>query len=303
VCLEGVGTAPLTGGPTMIFNGTAPFIDRVELGVIRQGTNALAGLKPDPNYYMDPFICDTNYGYYAEWNPSTGVTNNVDVAPGYSTVLAGPSNDLRLAEKANAAAPGAYYLQFALLNNVFGPPLQDNAHVTMLVTYYDDPALAGASIFLNVYETWINGNSSIINPSAPYNVPVTLQGSDQWKDAYFELPDVNFVPNSVCKYAAYSSGPLYVSRVRYDLIRPCGSFEGINYLQTLRITDPNTNVNVNWFGTAALQSAQTVGGLYSSVVTVTNTVTNSYTAPAMNNAEFFRLQYPGYPPYLSTNRP
>lgn len=303
VCLEGVGTAPLTGGPTVIFNGNYPYIDRVELGVIQQGTNALAGLTPDPNYHMDPFICDTNYGYYAEWNPNGGVTNNVDIAPGYTAVLAGPSYDLRLAEKANLAAPGVYYLQFALLNNVFGPALQDNADVTMLVTYYDDPALVGAQIFPNIYETWIDGNSSPITPSAPYNVPVTLQGSGQWKDAYFELPNVNFVPNSVCRYATYASGPVYVSRVRYDVIRPCGSFEGINYLQTLRITGTNTNVNVNWFGTAALQSAQTVAGLYSSVVTVTNTLTNSYTPPATNNAEFFRLQYPGYPPYLSTNTP
>jgi hypothetical protein len=87
------------------------------------------------------------------------------------------------------------------------------------------------------------------------------------------------------------------------VIRPCGSFEGINYLQTLGITGTNSNVNVNWFGTAALQSAQTVTGLYSNVVTVTNTLTNYYTMPATNNAEFFRLQYPGYPPYLSTNTP
>jgi hypothetical protein len=201
------------------------------------------------------------------------------------------------------AGPGAYYLQFALLNNVFGPALQDNADVTMLVTYYDDPALVGAQIFPNTYETWINGYSSIINPSAPYNIPVTLQGSGQWKDAYFELPNVSFAPNSVCKYAAYSSGPIYVSRVRYDVIRPCGSFEGINYLQTLWIAGTNANVNVKWFGTAALQSAPTMAGLYSNVVTVTNTLTNSYTPPATNNAEFFRLQYPGYPPYLSTNTP
>jgi hypothetical protein len=303
VCLEGVGTAPLTGGPTVIFNGNYPYIDRVELGVIQQGTNALAGLKPDANYYMDPFICDTNYGYYAEWNPSAGITNNVDIAPGYGTVLAGPSYDLRLAEKANVAGAGAYYLQFALLNNVFGPALQDNADVTMLVTYYDDPALVGAQIFPNTYETWIDGFSSIINPSAPYNVPVTLQGSGQWKDAYFELPNVSFAPNSVCKYAAYSTAPLYVSRVRYDVIRPCGSFEGINYLQTIGITGTNASVTVNWFGTAALQSAQTVTGLYSNVVTVTNTLANTYGMPATNSAEFFRLQYPGYPPYLSTNTP
>src|ERR1017187_9686088 len=78
VDLEGVNTTQLTGGPTVVFNGGLPYIDRVELGVIRTGTNALAGLTPDPAYHIDPFICLTNYGYYAEWNPSAGVFNNVD---------------------------------------------------------------------------------------------------------------------------------------------------------------------------------------------------------------------------------
>ena len=35
VNLVGVGTAPLTGGPTLSFVGGFPFIDRVELGVFR----------------------------------------------------------------------------------------------------------------------------------------------------------------------------------------------------------------------------------------------------------------------------
>ena len=46
VDLVGVGTAPLTGGPTLsiVPNGGYPFIDRIELGIFRTGTNALAGL-------------------------------------------------------------------------------------------------------------------------------------------------------------------------------------------------------------------------------------------------------------------
>ena len=39
VNLAGVNTTPLTGGPRLIFNGGFPFIDRVELGVVRSGTN------------------------------------------------------------------------------------------------------------------------------------------------------------------------------------------------------------------------------------------------------------------------
>src|ERR1022692_3222897 len=44
--LQGVNTAPLTGGPTVLFVGALPYIDRVELGVIRTGPNALAGQIP-----------------------------------------------------------------------------------------------------------------------------------------------------------------------------------------------------------------------------------------------------------------
>ena len=295
--LQGVNTAPLTGGPTVLFSEAAPSIDRVELGVIQQGTNGLAGLTPDPSYHMDPFICETNYGYYAEWDPHGGVTNNVNVGPGYNTSLAGPSNDRRIAEAPFDTGAGVWYLQFALLNNVFGPGLQDNAHVSMLVTYYDDPAHVGAQLFPNTYQTYINGVSTVFTPSTP-NGRATLQGTGKWVDAYWEIPDVNFTLQSVCRYAA--TGPIRVSRVRYDVIRPCGSFEGINMLQTIGITATNANVNVNWFGTATLQSAQDVAGLYSNVGSVTNSLNNSYTPPATNNAEFFRLQYPEYPPYLKT---
>ncbi len=311
--LEGVGTAPLTGGPTLGFWQTGPslpYVDRVELGVIQTGTNALAGQIPDPNYHLNPLICTTNYGYYAEWNPHAGVTNNVSIAGGYATALAGPPSDQRLAEVSSAAgSPGVYYFNFDLLNNVFGPALQDNADVTMLVTYYDDPAIyaldTNAQIFPNTYETLIDGTAGSTTPQAPYGQPAILQGTGKWVDAYWEIPNVNFSSGNVCRFAAF--GPtnvsLYVSRIRFDVIRPCGPFEGINYLQTLGITNINTNVNVNWFGTAALQSAPAVAGQYNNVVTVTNTTTNSYTPPTPHNALFFRLQYPGYPAYLSTNTP
>ncbi len=81
--LNGVNTSPLTGGPTIQFNGSVPYIDRVEVGLIRTGTNALAGQIPDPDYHINPFICGTNYGYYAEWNPSAGIINNVDLSASY----------------------------------------------------------------------------------------------------------------------------------------------------------------------------------------------------------------------------
>ncbi len=304
--LQGVNTAPLTGGPTVYFNGYYPAIDRVELGVIRTGTNALAGQIPDPSYNMDPFVCSTNYGYYAEWNPNAGITNNLDIASGYSTALAGPNNDQRISEVAKYNGPaGVYYLEFGLLNSVFGPVLQDNADVVMTLTYYDDPAQAGAELLPNTYNTWVNGNQAVISPSAPYDTPVTLQGSGQWKDAQFELPNVNFYGAYMCRFNTYyaDSGPIYVSRVRFDVIRPCGPFLGIDYLQSLGMTNANPNLELNWRGSAALQAAPAVTGMYASVANVTNTAVNIYTMPMTNNAQFFRLQFPAYPSYLSTNTP
>ncbi len=321
VDLEGAGTSPLTGGPTLIFNGAFPMIDRVELGVIREGTNALAGQIPAPDYRINPLICDTNYGYYAEWDPHDGITNNLDVGTSGGdqqmvVQMAGPTNDQRLAE-APAPGSGNNNIQFALLNQAFGPNLQDNSHVSMVLTYYDDPALAGAKLAPNAYYSLVNGTPTIIGaPHAPYNVSVTLKGTGKWQDAYFELPDVNFQgvnqgPQSVVRFQTTPADPnnkdtgdIFVSRVRFDVIRPCGPFEGINMLQPAGITaGTNANVNVQWFGTATLQSATNLTGSYNSVLSITNHQANTYTEPTTNSANFFRLKYPPYPPYLGTNAP
>jgi hypothetical protein len=315
VDLEGVDTAPLTGGPTLAISGTPPFMDRVELGVIRAGTNVLAGLTPAPDYFMNPLICLTNYGYYAEWAPYLGITNNLDSgAPGggdQNMVLtnAGPPDDLRLSE-APAPGSGNNNLQFPLLNQVFGPSLQDNADVIIEMTYYDDPALVGATIYPQVYQSWVGGVSAITFPQPPYNNRAVLQGTGTWKDAYFELPNVNFNgvnegPQSLVRFETGSvpgtnaAAVVYVSRVRYDVIRPCGPFEGIDMLQSLGITSSTTNVNVNWRGTATLQAASNVLGPFTNAATVLNNLTNNYT-PTATGAQFFRLQFPGYPSYLST---
>jgi hypothetical protein len=320
VDLAGINTAPLTGGPILIFNGTAPFIDRFELGIERTGTNALAGLDPDPSFLLNPLICDTNYGYFAEWAPYLGITNNLTIGgsggdQNMAVQMAGPTNDQRLSE-APAPGSGNNNLQFALENNVFGPTYQDNADVIMIYTYYDDPALAGATLYPQVYTTLNFGASDIIPPPAPYNTVATLKGTGQWVDAYFELPNVNFAgvnqgPQSVVRFetspppGTNTAASIFVSRVRYDVVRPCGPFEGINMLQNMSITGTNNqSIAVKWFGTAAVQSAIAVQGPYTtSTTTVTNVLTNSYSPPGLSNALFFRLIYPSYPGYLSTNTP
>jgi hypothetical protein len=308
--LNGVNTAPLTGGPVMLFNGSVPFIDRVEVGVVRTGTNALAGQIPDPDYHINPFICGTNYGYYAEWNPTTGLTTNVDVPSGYSTALVGPSGDQRLAEVPTSAPGGHYYEDWNLLNSVFGPDYQDNADVIMNVTYYDDPAFAGVgitnTIYPNVYSTMVDGSVGIISPTAPYGQAIILQGTGKWQVAQFELPDVNFKSGSgslqhVARFA--SSAPVYVSRVQFNVLRPCGSYEGVDYLQALGMDRTNAQINLNWRGQATVQGAPAVTGGYGAVVSVTNTVNNVYSPPMTNRAEFFRLQTPGYPTNIPGDAP
>jgi hypothetical protein len=223
--------------------------------------------------------------------------------------LAGPTNDQRLAE-APAPGSGSVNIQFALLNNVFGPSLQDNANVSIQLTYYDDPNLVGARIGLNAYNSYVNGIATIIGaPPAPYNARVTLKGTGNWVDAYFYLPNVDFIgvnqgPQSVCRITTsravstnLDSGVIFVSRIRYDVIRPCGPFQGINMLQSIGIQQTNQVPKVSWFGSATLQSAPAVGGLYTNVLSVTNALTNSYAPPTIKPAQFFRLQYPPYPSF------
>ncbi len=309
VNLAGVNTAPLTGGPRLVFNGGAPFIDRIELGVVRSGTNALAGLDPDPTYFVNPLICSTNYSYYVELDLKAGVTNGLDVGSSggdqqMAVEMAGPPSDQRLSVRPDG---GNNNLQFQILNQVFGPSYQDNADVAIALTYYDDPAMAGATLRPQVYQSWIYGASTITFPVAPYDTRVTLAGTGQWRDAYFELPNVNFNgvnqgPQSLVRYqttpanaADPTTGYVHVSRVRYDVVRPCGLHQGINMFQTLQITNSTGNATVGWFGTATLESAPSATGSWTDVVSLTNTVRNSYSPTAPKQSQLFRLRYPPLP--------
>jgi hypothetical protein len=244
VDLAGFNTTPLTGGPRLIFNGGFPFVDRAELGVYRTGTNALAGLDPDSTFYLDPMICSTNYANYAELDLQNGISNGIGVGTSGGDQLmvvetAGPANDQRLSER-----PDGIYnnIQFAILNTVFGPSYQDNARVAQVLTYYDDPAMVGATLYPQVYQSWVSGASTLLFPNQA-QVAVTLTGSGKWLDAYFELPDANFngvnqTPQSLVRYETTpatagdpTTGYIHVSRVRYAVIRPCGPSAGINLLQ------------------------------------------------------------------------
>ena len=244
VALAGINTTPLTGGPRMVFNGGSPFFDRIELGILRAGTNALAGLDPDPTFYLDPNICTTNYGNYAELDLPNGIKNNLDVGTSGGdqpmvVEMAGPAGDQRLSLRPDGTANN---IQFSILNGAFGPTYQDNARVAQVLTYYDDPTMVGATLYPQVYQSWVGGVSTLKFPNQNM-VAVTLKGTDKWLDAYFELPDANFTgvnqgPQSLVRYETTpatngvpASGFVHVSRVRYAVIRTCGPNDGNNLLQ------------------------------------------------------------------------
>jgi hypothetical protein len=309
VDLKGVNTGTFTGGPRLLFSGGFPFIDKIELGVVRSGTNVLAGLDPDPAFLINPLICTTNYAYFAELDLQKGITNGLDVGTSGGDQLmvvemAGPPGDLRLSLRPDG---GDVNLQFQILNSVFGPSYQDNTRASMRLTYYDDPALVGASLRPQVYRTYVNGLSQIIPPPPPYNTRATLTGTGKWLEAYFELPNADFEgvnqgPQSLVRFQTTravssdpTSGNVHVSRVRYDIMRPCGPYIGINMLQALGISQTNNQPRPNWFGSATLVGSPVVNGTYTNVLSVTNITTNTYAPPTLQPAQFFRLKFPPLP--------
>jgi hypothetical protein len=324
VNLTGINTGGLTGGPRLTFNGGFPFIDRIELGVVRSGTNVLAGLDPDTSYLLDPKICFTNYGYFVELDLQNGITNGLTTGSSGGdqnmvAELVGPPSDMRLAL---APTAGNNNIQFAIIPGAsslppLGPTYQDNLDVLMALTYYDDPAMKGARLYPWPYNSLKNGTPFITFPNQltgnnafglPYSYRETLAGSGTWKVAYFELPNVNLAgvnqgPQSVVRFqtdpatnGVPASGYIHVTRVRYDVYRPCGDFQGINMFQHVGIAKTNPAVSVGWRGQATLQSATSLTGTWSDVVSVTNTVPNNYVPPTALPAQFFRLKFRPVPP-------
>jgi hypothetical protein len=323
VDLAGVNTGGLTGGPRLIFSGGSPFIDKIELGVVRSGTNVLAGKDPDPTFLLNPLICTTNYSYYVELDLQNAITNGLTTGNSGGdqqmvVELTGPAGDMRLSE---APTGGNNNLQFAIIPGAsllppLGPTYQDNADVLMALTYYDDPAMVGARLYPWPYSTLKSGVNGITFPNQlvgtnmfgkPYSYRETLSGSGTWKVAYFELPNVNLAgvnqgPQSVARFqtdpatnGVPASGYIHVTRVRYDVVRPCGIYEGINMFQLLSINKTNPSVNVGWFGQATLQAKPILTGGWTDLLSVTNIVTNSY-IPTPLSSQFFRLKFPPLPP-------
>jgi hypothetical protein len=246
VNLKGVNTGTLTGGPRLIFEGEKVLISSVDLAVLRTGTHPLAGQDPLADCFEDPQICTDAYGSFAELDLQKGIQNGL--APGSSggdqnmiQAEAGPAKDRRQAIRPafDDGTPGSthQYMNFAITDQALGPSSQPNAQLAICVTYYDDPALAGATFRPEVYQSDRGGQIGLA--FTPGDVAVTLEGTDQWRDAYFEIADMKFNgvnqgPQAAARFVfgptSAPYGKVCFTRVRYAVIRPCGAKAGVNLL-------------------------------------------------------------------------
>lgn len=253
VNLSGVNTGNLTGGPRLIFDAGSIPVSRVDIGVIRGGDHPLAGVDPLADCYEDPLICSDIYGNFAELDLHLDIQNGI--APGSSggdqemiVEEAGPSGDRRMAIRPafDDGSPNFnhQFLNFALVDEVFGPTSQPNAHLSICVTYYDNPELVGASFRPEVYQ--VDRTGLVTFGFTSPDIAVELTGSGEWKDAYFEIPEIKFNgvnqgPQAAARFSL--SDKIHFTRVRYGIIRPCGPFEGINPLEECKpLEAPNLRI-------------------------------------------------------------
>lgn len=240
VNLKGVNAGTLTAGPRFSSENGKVFVSRVDLAVLRIGNHPLAGQDPLADCFADPNICTGAYGSFAELDLAKDIKNGLDVGSsgGDQEMIqeeAGPAGDRRNAIRParEDGTPGFahQYLNFSITGEALGPNSQPNANLAICVEYYDDPALTGARLKPEVYFTENNGQNNLA--FTPDTFFVTLEGTDAWRTAYWELPNVKFNgvnqgPQAAARF--YLSDKIFVSHVRYGVIRPCGPDAGKNPL-------------------------------------------------------------------------
>ncbi|MBN2326455.1 MAG: hypothetical protein JXR73_04810 [Candidatus Omnitrophica bacterium] len=237
VKLKGVNVDGGQAAARFTFGGPV-YISRLRLGVIRtSGVNE--GVDPIPDAY--PFDPDP-YGIYAELDLDQGVVDNLDVGSngGDQEYIIenniGPAGDQRTALRPaleDGSDPFDRYVNFSLLNEVFGPSDQPNAVLKAAVDYYDDPNLAGERFGPEVYQSDVFG--TLQYKYFPGELRVTLEGSGEWKTAVWRIDNMNFSgvnqgPQAAARFWFSDSGAIYISRVRYAVIRPAGVNAGVDML-------------------------------------------------------------------------
>jgi len=310
VNLLGVGTAPLTGGPQFVSVNGQVAVSRFYLAALR-ATGPLAGQDPLANCYGDPQICNGVYGNYAELDLANGITNGLDLgnSSGDQTFVvetAGPVNDQRLSVRGDTAPN--YFLNFQIVTNAMGPTTEGNVHLAMLVTYYDDPALAGEGFRPQVWKYQQPTATAFNFMNTPQNI--LLQGTGKWLDAYWEIGKISFdgvnqPPQAAARFQTdpaigqSTAAPVHVSRVRYAVIRPCGPTAGQNLLSNnvsmSAGRDTNALVKLSWpyrAPQAVLEGVPALGSAWSPFIftpTIEGTQSVLRFGPTNANSQFFRL--------------
>lgn len=265
VNLNGVNTAPMNGGPRLIFEGGQVFISNVDLAIFRAGDHPLADQDPLVSCVEDLNICKGVYGDFVELDFANEV--HTGLLPGRSggdqemiEAEAGPPNDRRMAVRAahddGTAGFAHIYMNFSLAEEALGPSSQPNANLAICLTYYDDPELAGVTFRPEVYQSERGGTTGLA--FTPGNTAVPLEGTDEWREAYFEIPDMKFNgvnqgPQAAARFV--TSGKVFFSRISYAVIRPCGETAGVNLLDDckpvgaptlLAVLGPNKMIRFSW---------------------------------------------------------
>ena len=237
VKFNGVNVTP-QGAARLKFSAPI-YISRLRLGVIRT-SGIWSGVDPIPGVY--PFDPDP-YGIYAELDINKDVKDNLDMAASggdqeWVTVEGvGPANDKRKAVSP-ALDKGTdtnfdRYMNFSILNEVFGPTSQPNLVFKVAVDYFDDPALAGQRFGPEVYQT--NEYGTVKIKFFPDAQRLTLEGSGEWRTAAWEIDDVNLTgvnvgPQGAVRFWFTDGCAVAISRVRYAVIRPVGKYKGVDKL-------------------------------------------------------------------------
>lgn len=237
----GVNQGPQAAARFHTSAGGKIFITRLRYAVIRPcgpeaGVNLLEECNP---------LCSGEWGNYAEMDLGARPQVLDGLEPGTSggdqemiQDEAGPAGDRRMAIRAahDDGSPQFRhdYLNFALVGEPFGSSSQPNAHLAICVTYYDDPELVGHTFRPEVYQSDVNGVPTITFTDPA--IAVALEGTDAWRDAYFEIPDMKFLgvnqgPQAAARFQTSAGGKIFFTRVQYGVIRSCGPDAGDNPLE------------------------------------------------------------------------
>lgn len=318
VNLRGVNAGTLTAGPRFISENGQVAVSRFELAVLRTGEHPLAGQDPLANCYEDPNVCTDTYGRFAELDLGQDIRNglNTGSSGGDQEMIieeAGPAGDRRQAVRAahDDGTPGFghQFLNFAITDEALGPTSQPNAHLAICITYYDDPALIGTTIRPEAYRVEVNGVEQF--GFAPGEWAVALEGTDQWRTAYWEIPAIKFSgvnqgPQAAARFVTGDAGDIQakiaVTRVRYAVIRPCGPNAGENLLAeckpltdvSLAIARSGNNVQLSWpaTGNFQVQGTADLSNPQWAVINATVEVIegqNVVTLPIGAGTQYFRL--------------